>query len=388
MPNTPQADDSIHEDQVLNFLVNRVDEEVELDLAPNAETTSEDVHEVLVGACADGTSVSTLCEKSEDSPHHNTVLYHLREKFDLESVERIGNKLLQKDVLDVLPEQVEVCADLHLRPYYGDEDETDGLYHSEAKRGTTAFHAYATLYARVTNKRFTLAVRRLEDGDTASSVLAEFLGVLDGLDAEVEAVYLDREFYDSKCLTLLQAHNHAYVMPIVRWGRTIKQELSKGWSRVIQHDLTAKLDSHSWTVEFPVYIDCTYQNGRYDEHGVARHGYAADAPFIDTPRNARYHYAKRFGIEASYRLSEQSIATTSTQDPVVRLLYVVVSLLLQNVWRYLHWEYVATPRRGGRRLWSWPFKEFINMIRRAAWTALAVRRAVPANRLPDDRFHR
>jgi len=98
------------------------------------------------------TSVSTLCEKSDDSPHHNTVLYHLREKFDPESVERVGNTLLEKDVLDVLPEQVEVCADLHLRPYYGDEDETDGLYHSEAKRGTTAFHAYATLYARVTNQ--------------------------------------------------------------------------------------------------------------------------------------------------------------------------------------------------------------------------------------------
>jgi hypothetical protein len=99
----------------------------------------------------------------------------------------------------------------------------------------------------VKNKRYTLAVRRLEDGDTASSVLAEFLGILDGLDLGVKAVYLDREFYDSKCLTLLQAHNHAYVMPIVRWGRTIKRELSEGWSRVIQHNLTAKLDGHSST---------------------------------------------------------------------------------------------------------------------------------------------
>jgi len=50
---------------------------------------------------------------------------------------------------------------------YGDEDDTDGLYHSVAKRGTTAFHAYTTLYARVKNKRYTLAVRRLKDGDTA-----------------------------------------------------------------------------------------------------------------------------------------------------------------------------------------------------------------------------
>jgi len=51
--------------------------------------------------------------------------------------------------------------------FYGDEDDTDGLYHSVAKRGTTAFHAYTTLYARVKNKRYTLAVRRLKDGDTA-----------------------------------------------------------------------------------------------------------------------------------------------------------------------------------------------------------------------------
>jgi len=118
------------------------------------------------------------------------------------------------------------------------------------------------------------------------------------------------------------------VILIIRWGEAIQQELSEGWSRVIQHDLTGKLDGHSWTVDFPVYIDCTYLNGKYDENGVARHGYAADAPFIDSPRDARYHYSKRFGIESSYRLFEQAIATTTTRDPTVRLLYVVVSLPL------------------------------------------------------------
>lgn len=46
------------------------------------------------------------------------------------------------------------------------------------------------------------------------------------------------------------------------------------------------------------------------------------------------------------------------------------------------------PRRGGRRLWKWPFAESIEMVCRAAWMALAVRRAVPANRPPDDRFIR
>jgi len=137
-------------------------------LANNAEITAEDIYEVLVGACADRDLCLPLCASSQNSPAGNTVLYHLRTKFEPERLERVANTLLRKDLDELLPEQVEVCADLHLRPYYGDEDDTDGLYHSVAKRGTTAFHAYATLYARVKNKRYTLAVRRLKDGDTAS----------------------------------------------------------------------------------------------------------------------------------------------------------------------------------------------------------------------------
>ena len=52
------------------------------------------------------------------------------------------------------------------------------------------------------------------------------------------------------------------------------------------------------------------------------------------------------------------------------------------------WEYVASPHRGARRLWSWQFDEFLGMVRRAAEMALAVRRAVSANKPPDDRFER
>jgi hypothetical protein len=49
---------------------------------------------------------------------------------------------------------------------------------------------------------------------------------------------------------------------------------------------------------------------------------------------------------------------------------------------------LATARRGGRRLWKWPFVEFCEMLTRAVWAAFNVRRAVPANKPPDDRFKR
>ena len=382
------AANEIHEDQFLNFLVNTLTTTFTIDLGANAEITAEDIWEVLVGATANRSSISELCRRSEDAPSANDVLYHLRTKFDLEAIRRVGNTLVQAEIEDVLPNNVEVVVDFHLRPYYGDEDATDGLYHSEAKAGTTAFHAYATLYARVRNKRYTLAVRRVTDGDTSSEVLGDFLGLLSDWPIDVKAVFLDREFYNSGCLALLQAHNYAYVMPVVAWGQTIQSELDQGWSRQIEHSLSVSADDHEWTVEFPVYIDCTYQQGRYDAHGVARHGYAAEADFIQTPRQARYHYDKRFGIEASYRLSEQSLISTTTRNPMVRLLFVVISLLLQNAWRYIHWEFVSEPSRGGRQLWWWPFTEFIDMVTRAVWRVLSVRQTLPTNRPPDDRFER
>jgi putative transposase len=48
-------------------------------------------------------------------------------------------------------------------------------------------------------------------------------------------------------------------------------------------------------------------------------------------------------------LRQARIATT-TRDPVLRLLFVGLALLLRNVWVWLHWEVLSHPRRGGRRI--------------------------------------
>jgi len=110
---TKQADGGIHEDQLLNFLVNRLDEEVSLSLANNAEITAEDIYGVSSALAPTGPSVSTLCASSQNSPAGNTVLYHLRTKFEPEQLERVANTLLRKDLDELLPEQVEVVSDLH-----------------------------------------------------------------------------------------------------------------------------------------------------------------------------------------------------------------------------------------------------------------------------------
>jgi len=130
---TKQADGEIHEDQLLNFLVNRLDEETSM--RSRRRLRRRDL-------CLYALCVEPELTRWEHGPLPSWT------KFEPERLERVANTLLRSDPMNCF-EQVEVCADLHLRPYYGDEDDTDGLYHSVAKRGTTAFHAYATHSTRV-----------------------------------------------------------------------------------------------------------------------------------------------------------------------------------------------------------------------------------------------
>ncbi len=180
-----QADSEVEEEHPLNFVVNSLGDELPITLSENVKVTSDELYEVLAGANAGGTPIDHICETTDDSPHANTVRGHLTDQFDLGTVVTVRNTLVQRDLLETLPDRpVEVVADLHLDPYYGDENETESLNFSQTKRGTTAFHAYATLYVRVRHKRYTLAVRQLEASESTSDVLAEFLTLLDGLDTE------------------------------------------------------------------------------------------------------------------------------------------------------------------------------------------------------------
>jgi len=47
---------------------------------------------------------------------------------------------------------------------------------------------------------------------------------------------------------------------------------------------------------------------------------------------------------------QQARIRTCTRDPLLRLLYVAIALVLRNVWVWLHGEILSQPRRGGRRI--------------------------------------
>ena len=63
-----QAATELTEDQVLAFLVNTLNKEIDIGLGENAEIDSQDTWDVLVGAMADEDSVTHLCDISRNHP--------------------------------------------------------------------------------------------------------------------------------------------------------------------------------------------------------------------------------------------------------------------------------------------------------------------------------
>jgi IS4 transposase len=69
-----------------------------------------------------------------------------------------------------------------------------------------------------------------------------------------------------------------------------------------------------------------------------------------SPRQARRHYRRRFGIESSYRCAGQVRGWTTSNNPAYRFVLIALSFFLLNIWVHLRWLFTQVPRRGRRWL--------------------------------------
>jgi hypothetical protein len=144
--------------------------------------------------CADGTSVSTLCERSTDTTHENSAFYYFCTEFYLQTPKQIGNRIPQKDVFVVLPQQVAIIIISTCGLAMGTETTTTVPIIPKLSVEPPRSTLITTLHACVKSKFYTLAVRCLINGDTASSVLAKLLGIIDYVDSTYRPSSLTANF--------------------------------------------------------------------------------------------------------------------------------------------------------------------------------------------------
>ena len=349
---------------------------------------------VLVYAAARITSLAAACAALRDAPSdtaaHDAFLAGLPTFAELQ---RRLNRALQGDLPKVLRRHRQPLAlDLTLLPYHGQHlHEAQEVYRGQPRSGTTHFHAYATAYVVRHGLRFTVGLTPVFQGEAMAEVIRRLLAQAAKASVRPRYLLLDRGFCSVEVIRSLQAGRRPFLMPLPRRGRKADhpegpsgtQALAawkkSGWAR---YTLT---NARKQKATVTVCVACRNRRGERRRHGREALLYAYGGGLRPSSyRWVRQTYRSRFGIETSYRQMHQARIRTCTRDPLLRLLYVGIALVLRNVWVWLHWELLAPPRRGGRRvrLERLRFRQMLLWLQHVAELRLGIRDEI-AGKHPD-----
>ncbi len=315
---------------------------------------------VLFWAAGRISSLAAACASLRDAPSdtaaHDALLATLPAYAELQH--RLNRGLVADLPKGLGKRRQPLACDLTLVPYHGQPlHAADEVYRGQAKSGTTHFHAYATCYVLHKGQHFTVALTGVKRAEPLAKVLQRLLRQAAQAGVRPRYLLLDKGFCSVAVIRYLQRARYGWLMPLVTRGRRPDHPKGASGSQLFRcwqcggwghYTMTAADGS---TATFWVCVKCRNRCGERGRHGREALVYAwGGMARPSSPLWVKETYRQRFGIETSYRQMHQARIRTSTRDPLLRLLYVGVALILRNVWAWLHWEVLAQPRRGGRRL--------------------------------------
>ncbi len=347
----------------------------------NGEFSLKDMVRVVVHACSQMISIDQAAKRFKRAPKAPAIRFHLRNKLNLQQIEKSANEILQQLAKTILSgNSLEFAIDLTHIPYHGEpkKDETE-IVRSKAKSGTTHFHAYATLYAIVLGKRFTLALKYIKKGTSNLETVSHFIDVIQSLDMQIKRLYMDKGFCEVEVINYLKQRGINAIIALPLKGRTVKSNL-KGRSKIINY--TMQSPTTKQTATFDLAIVCKYSKNKYKRKGAKYFAYALVGTILK-PRNVFEDYRRRFGIETSYRIMNRSRARTSSRSPELRLLYVAISLIIQNAWVYFNWSYMRERKQGVRKATEvLTFYDFLDSIVQGCKALLGKVTIIVTNNIP------
>ncbi len=317
-----------------------------------------DIFNVVVAAAAQGRSVTSVCQQLVEAPSANLVRQYLTDRLfdqEFEALEARLNRLLVARLPPAVRRRPQRLAiDLTLLPYYGKAGiEPDQLRRGEAKAGTTRFHCYATVSVLHRDRRVSVAVTFVHADEALVDVLADLLERVERLGIGITRLFLDREFASVAVLTLLARQPFPAIVALPKRGERLKALLTGRASFRTTYTMHSAEDG---ALTFPLVVACRATAGRRVQPGRVYQPFAVVGQGGDAlpERRIAREYRDRFGIESSYRQMNAVRAPTSSRDPALRLLLVVVALFLTNLWVWLKGQLVAdTPRAARPQARAW-----------------------------------
>lgn len=343
----------LHAGEVLEATLSQVESSLCLPCPPLAQFDSREVLSVVVYAAATGSALEPAGRALKEAPSPNTVRERLKLVPWVQLEAQVNAALCTPGVQHLLRRPCAVAVDVNEIPFYGQirPEEAEWIWKRRARQGTSHFYVYATAYVIHQGQRVTLAVHPCR---VSQGLLGAVQGVwahLQRLGVQVHCLFMDREFYQVAILRYLKA---VLDVPFCMAAPQKGSPQGEGLKALALHQPPGV---YSYTVRSPkegaievtVALVGHYLKGRWSKHQRVRYSYVLHRfPWAFSAIHDQYR--SRFGIESSYRLKEQTRARTTSPSSALRLLWVGLSLVLQNVWVWLQWACVALPHRGGRQI--------------------------------------
>jgi hypothetical protein len=222
-----------------------------------------------------------------------------------------------------------VAIDVNNIPYYGPP--TPDVVGGPKKQGTKWFFAYATAVLLHKRRRYTVALAPLPPQAKPHEIVRVMLDQIAEKGLKIQGVTLDSAFDSGDTLLLLQERHLAYSVPLRRKGKgsNARNDCFEGTHKQVRWT--------QWTTDKTrrqVRTRTLLWKGRAKTLVFAFQGWNGDRArnVHQQAERLRQLYRRRFGIETSYRQKNQARATTTSRDPVYRLLLEGLGYLLRQVW--------------------------------------------------------
>lgn len=199
-----------------------------------------------------------------------------------------------------------------------------------------------------------LAVTRVLAGEPLEAVIARLVRQVRSRGVTGRFLLLDKAFFTVAVVRYFQAARCPFLRPAVPRGRKPKR-IPPGSLRAFQARTRSgwEWECYRWTnrqgrpATVRLAIVCRNYAGQRRRRGRRTQLYACWGLPRRSAAWVAETYRRRFGIETSYRQMNEARIRTSTQNPLLRLLFVALALILRNVWGWCHLHWLAVRRGPG-----------------------------------------
>jgi len=275
----------------------------------------EEFAELLAEASSRNTYIETLSNRAD------TLHYHIAKGY-VEYSDKEFYNLVEKKIKKLHLGAVDIIVDITSENFYG---KSTGLYlHNwTGKEGIQAKYHYLVAGILFRNKIYPFYAAILRIGTFKAELLGKICDLCNKLNLKVRFMKLDRGFYSGEVIDALELKGMNYLI-FARKSSLFKCMLEATNKRVIvKHEVKYKKAKSSHIAETNIALVKDVDG--YD-------WVFATNVFLRDVRKYVGLYRKRWNIETMFRVHDEARIKSKSVNPLVRLFYFMISMLLLFIW--------------------------------------------------------